>query len=341
MTGDNLLLSIRNLTTRFITYRGVVPAVENVSFDVSKGEVVGVVGETGSGKSVTVMSVLRLIKPPGKIIDGEVWFKGEDLLKLPESTVRDRIRGCEISMIIQKPTSSLNPVFTIGHQLSDVVRLHYTVARREAEDRAVESLRIVALPDPPEVLSKYPHELSGGMQQRVMIAMALACGSSLLIADEPTTALDVSVQLQILKLIKSVQEETGMSVLLISHDLAVIASICDTVNVMYAGNLVESGSVKTIVDHPCHPYSQKLISSVPDFAPRETLATFRGEIPDLLFVPTGCRFHPRCDFAKEVCRQSPPRLAEIEPGHRVACYLFTDPKQHLKGEANDTGVLQF
>jgi oligopeptide/dipeptide ABC transporter ATP-binding protein len=320
--NDNHLLSIRNLTTHFITYRGVVRAVENVSYNVSDREVVGVVGETGSGKSVTVMSVLRLIKPPGRIVQGEVWFKGEDLLQLPESTVRKRIRGREISMIFQKPMSSLNPVFTVGRQLTDVIRLHYELSKRDAVEKAVDSLRVVALPDPHEVLTKYPHELSGGMQQRVMIAMALACGSSLLIADEPTTALDVSVQLQILKLIKSVQEETGMSVLLISHDLGVIASICDTVNVMYAGHLVECGQVQSVLSHPYHPYSQKLIKSVPDFAPRENLEIFRGEIPDLLFAPSGCRFHPRCDLAGEICRHAVPSWLEVEPGHWAACHMI-------------------
>jgi oligopeptide/dipeptide ABC transporter ATP-binding protein len=316
------LLEINELTTHFITYRGVVRAVEKVSYDVFPNEVVGVVGETGSGKTVTVMSVLRLIKPPGRIMDGTVRFKGENLLSLPESEIRQRIRGREISMIFQKPMSSLNPVFSIGRQLCDVIRLHFNESKTEARQRAVKNLSSVALPDPEEILSKYPHELSGGMQQRVMIAMALACDSSLLIADEPTTALDVSVQLQILKLIKLIQEKTKLSVLLISHDLGVIASICDRINVMYAGHLLESGKREDLISSPLHPYSQKLIGSVPDFKPREKLAIFRGEIPDLLYAPDGCRFNPRCDHAMEICRKQIPELVEVETDHKVACHLF-------------------
>jgi oligopeptide transport system ATP-binding protein len=316
------LLEINDLTTHFITYRGVVRAVEKVSYDVLPNEVVGVVGETGSGKTVTVMSVLRLIKPPGRIMDGTVRFKGENLLSLPESEIRQRIRGREISMIFQKPMSSLNPVFSIGRQLCDVIRLHFNESKADAVQRAVKNLSSVALPDPEEILTRYPHELSGGMQQRVMIAMALACGSSLLIADEPTTALDVSVQLQILKLIKLIQEKTKMSVLLISHDLSVIASICDRINVMYAGHLLESGSRNDLISSPRHPYSQKLIGSVPDFKPREKLTILRGEIPDLLYAPDGCRFNPRCDHAREICRKQIPKLVEVETDHKVACHLF-------------------
>jgi oligopeptide/dipeptide ABC transporter ATP-binding protein len=295
-----------------------------VSFEVKEAEVVGVVGETGSGKSVTVLSLLRLIRPPGRIVRGEIHFKGEDILGLSETEVRERIRGREITMIFQKPMSSLNPVFTIGRQLVDVIRLHDRMSRGAARERAVESLRSVALADPREVLGKYPHELSGGMQQRVMIAMALGCGSSLLIADEPTTALDVSVQLQILKLMKELQEKTGLSILLISHDLGVIASICDRVNVMYAGMLVESGPLRSVIDSPCHPYSAGLISAVPDFAPRERLGTLRGEIPDLLFAPRGCRFHPRCAQAETICREDRPRSIQIEADHWVACHLFDE-----------------
>ncbi len=316
------LLEINDLTTHFITYRGVVRAVEKVSYDVLPNEVVGVVGETGSGKTVTVMSVLRLIKPPGRIMDGTVRFMGENLLSLPESEIRQRIRGREISMIFQKPMSSLNPVFSIGRQICDVIRLHFNENKTNAVQRAVKNLSSVALPDPEEILTKYPHELSGGMQQRVMIAMALACGSSLLIADEPTTALDVSVQLQILKLIKLIQEKTKLSVLLISHDLGVIASICDRINVMYAGHVLESGSRNDLIISPRHPYSQKLIGSVPDFKPREKLTILRGEIPDLLYAPDGCRFNPRCDHAREICRKQIPELVEVETDHKVACHLF-------------------
>ena len=321
MTQDQPLLRVEELTTHFVTYRGTVRAVEKVSFQVRSGEVVGLVGETGSGKSVTVMSVLRLIRPPGRIVGGRAWFKGRDLMELPEAEIRQRIRGREIAMIFQKPMSSLNPVFTIGRQLSDVIRLHFKESREAARERAMANLAAVALPDPEEVLTKYPHELSGGMQQRVMIAMALACGSSLLIADEPTTALDVSVQLQILKLIKSIQAETDLSVLLISHDLGVIASVCDRINVMYAGHLLESASTRELVASPRHPYARKLIGSVPDFRPRERLAMFQGEIPDLLFAPGGCRFHPRCEKALDLCREEVPKLREIGPGHWLACHL--------------------
>lgn len=330
MIKDKELLSIRDLTTYFFTYRGVVKAVEGVSYDLNKGEVVGIVGETGSGKSVTVLSLLRLIRPPGRILRGEIIFKGEDILRLPESAVRERIRGREITMIFQKPMSSLNPVFTIGRQLVDVIRLHNNLTRPAAHQRAVENLEAVALPDPEDILKKYPHELSGGEQQRVMIAMALGCGSSLLIADEPTTALDVSVQLQILKLMKELQRKTEISILLISHDLGVIASICDHVNVMYAGTLVESGPLRSVVDGARHPYSVGLISSVPDFGPRASRGTLHGEIPDLLFAPSGCRFHPRCAHAERICRNEQPRLIEIEPGHRVACHLFNNKSAKRK-----------
>ncbi len=322
MTHCSKLLEVEDLTTHFITYRGVVRAVENVSYDVLPNEVVGVVGETGSGKTVTVMSILRLIKPPGRIVGGRVRFKGENLIDLPESQIRQRIRGRQIAMIFQKPMSSLNPVFSIGRQLIDVIRLHFKENKADARQRAVRNLAAVALPDPEEIMTKYPHELSGGMQQRVMIAMALACGSSLLIADEPTTALDVSVQLQILKLIKSIQKKTELSVLLISHDLGVIASICDRINVMYAGHLLESGKREDLISAPRHPYSQKLIGSVPDFKAREKLTIFRGEIPDLLYAPAGCRFNPRCDHAMPICREQIPELVEVGTGHKVACHLF-------------------
>jgi len=316
------LLEVRDLSTYFFTFQGVVKALEGVDLGIDRNEVVGLIGETGCGKSVTGLSIMGLIQPPGRIIGGKVIFKEQNLLDLKEKELQ-RIRGKGISMIFQKPMSSLNPVFTIGKQFLDVIRLHRKVKVNEARKIAVTSLRKVVLPDPEETLDRYPHELSGGMQQRVMIAMALACGSDLLIADEPTTALDVSVQLQVLKLLRRVMKDAGMSILLISHDMGVIGSSCERVNVMYAGSVVESGSVRAIIDRPLHPYSKGLMEVIPSFSEStKRLQPLKGEVPNLLHPPQGCRFHPRCPFAMSVCKEKVPPRVEIEDRHYVSCFIF-------------------
>lgn len=318
----NLLLEVEDLRTYFFTYQGIVRAVDGVTLSVGRHETVGLVGETGCGKSVTTRSILRLVVPPGRIVGGRIVFDNRDVLRMREAEVRKVLRGRGIAMIFQRPMSSLNPVFTIGQQFTSVLRLHRRAEAGNVGKRAEESLAAVALARPAELLKQYPHELSGGMQQRVLIAMALACEAKLLIADEPTTALDVSVQLQILKLLKRIQESTHMSVLVISHDLGVVSNICDRIVVMYAGTVAESGPTETIVYHAEHPYTRGLLKAVPDFAPRGTaLGMLRGEVPNLLVPPSGCRFHPRCTEAVEPCTLSRPELVGVGRRHAVACHL--------------------
>ena len=315
------LLTVRNLRTYFFTYQGIAYAVDGVTFHVDSSEIVGLVGETGCGKSVTVRSILRLITPPGKIIDGNIVFDGRDILTMSEKEVRREVRGHGIAMVFQKPMSSLNPVFTIGRQFLDILKLHYRLPKKQVVELANESLKAVTLSYPDRILRSYPHELSGGMQQRVLIAMALACEAKLLIADEPTTALDVSVQLQILKLLSRLRHETNMAILLISHDLGVISSTCDHIVVMYAGAVVERGPTEEIINMPQHPYTQGLIAAVPDFAPHgTTLGTLKGEVPNLLAPPEGCRFHPRCTQATEICKTQRPELRMVSTDHFVACH---------------------
>jgi len=331
VSNADILLDVQELKTYFFTYQGVVRAVDGVSFSVDRSETVGLVGETGCGKSVTTRSILRLITPPGRIVSGQILFDGRDVLKLSEKEVRKSLRGRGIAMVFQKPMSSLNPVFTIGQQFTGVLRLHSHEKKSALLKRAEESMAAVALARPKQLLKQYPHELSGGMQQRVLIAMGLACEAKLLIADEPTTALDVSVQLQILELLAQIQERTGMSVLVISHDLGVVTNICDRIVVMYAGTVVESGPVEIIVRQPGHPYTTGLIRAVPDFAPRGTaLGTLRGEVPNLLVPPSGCRFHPRCSKATELCTKEPPPVVKMGPKHLVACH-------HVELGASDNG----
>jgi len=320
-----LLLEVENLKTYFFTYQGIVRAVDGVSFQVQHAEIVGLVGETGCGKSVTARSIMRLVHPPGRIVDGDVLFEGRSILRMSEKEVRNKVRGRGIAMIFQRPMSSLNPVFTVGQQFVSVLRLHHHLSRKLAIEKAIESLAAVALPGPEEILRKYPYELSGGMQQRVLIAMALACKSKLLIADEPTTALDVSVQLQILKLLYEIRQQTGMSILLISHDLGVVSNMCDRVIVMYAGTLLEEGPTAAVIHNPLHPYTQGLIKAVPDFAPRRgTLGTLEGEVPNLIIPPSGCRFHPRCPFKQSGCEERRPSMLEIAEDHLVACHRFAE-----------------
>ncbi|MGM0410768.1 MAG: ABC transporter ATP-binding protein [Bacillota bacterium] len=316
------LLAVNNLKTSFFTYEGEVKALENISFDISEGETMGLVGETGSGKSVTALSIIKLIpSPPGEILNGEVMFKGENLVTKTDKEMR-KIRGNKISMIFQDPMSSLNPVFTVGDQISQVIKVHQSKNKKEAERKAITMFEKVGLPDPEHTMSKYSHELSGGMQQRVMIATALSCNPDLLIADEPTTALDVTIQAQILKLINNLKKELGSSVLLITHDLGVVAKVCDNVAVMYAGNIIELGTVKEIFNSPSHPYTKGLIKAIPKKENRgKKLEIIKGKVPNLINPPSGCRFHPRCKYAESKCSKIKPERQKINSTHYVNCHF--------------------
>ena len=315
------LLQIKELRTSFFTSDGEVRAVDGVTFDIEEGKTMGLVGESGCGKSVTALSVMQLLsKGVGKVVGGEVIYRGKDLAEYSDSEMRD-IRGNEISMIFQEPMTSLNPVFSIGDQIAESVRLHQGVSKKEARARAVEMLQLVKIAEPQKRVSDFPHQLSGGMRQRVMIAMALSCNPSLLMADEPTTALDVTIQAQILELIKELQEELGMSVLLITHDLGVVAEQADEVAVMYAGKIVERAKPEIIFARPSHPYTIGLMNSVPGVIDKSAkrLQAIPGIVPNPLHWPSGCRFRDRCSQAEERCGQSQPDLIEIEPGHWVSC----------------------
>jgi len=319
---DEPLLEIRDLVVRFYTYQGIVHAVDIERFAMYKRESVGLVGETGCGKTVTSLAILGLIPATGRVESGEIIFKGERLLKKSKDEMR-QIVGKQISMIFQNPVSSLNPVFTIGDQVTSIIRLHQNVGKAEAEKKAIEMFELVRLPDPKKIMKSYPHELSGGMCQRAMIAMALSCNPDLLIADEPTTALDVTIQAQILKLMSELKEEINTSILLITHDLSVVAQTCDRAAVMYAGNLVEAGTVQAIFRDPKHPYTEGLLEAIPKLGSRERrLRGIEGAVPSLLNPPKGCRFHPRCEKATKACRETNPRQIEVETGHYVSCLLY-------------------
>ena len=316
------LLRVRDLVTAFDTDEGYFRAVDGVSFDVMPGKTIGIVGESGCGKSVTALSVMRLIPtPPGQIESGEIVFDGQDLLRLEERQMRG-LRGNDISMIFQEPMTSLNPVYTIGHQIIEALMLHQDLKRRAARQRAIEMLRSVGIPAPEKRVNSYPHTLSGGMRQRAMIAMALACQPRLLIADEPTTALDVTIQAQILDLLRDLQEEMGMSIMLISHDLGVVAEFADEIAVMYAGKIVEHATTAALFRHPQHPYTHGLLKSLPSLHLRDRtarLATIPGVVPDPRHLPAGCRFRERCSVAVERCAQTEPSL-ERHASSDVACY---------------------
>ncbi|GBD09871.1 Oligopeptide transport ATP-binding protein OppD [Candidatus Thermoflexus japonica] len=317
------LLDVRNLEVRFFTRDGVVHAVNGVSFQLHEGETLGIVGESGSGKSVTMLSILRLIpQPPGRITKGEVLFQGVDLLKLDEADIR-RIRGSKIAMVFQDPMTSLNPVLTIGRQITEVLETHLNMSPQEARQRAIELLRMVGIPNAAERLNDYPHQFSGGMRQRVMIAMALACHPQILIADEPTTALDVTIQAQIIDLVKRLRDELGMAIIWITHDLGVVAGLAHRVAVMYAGYIVEEAPVLELYHHPRHPYTLGLLGSLPrlDRRERRRLVSIDGMPPDLLELPAGCPFAPRCPYAFDRCWEENPRLEEIAPNHRIACWV--------------------
>jgi len=352
------ILSIRDLKTYFYTYEGVVKALEATSFDIWKGETFGLIGETGCGKSVTALSTMRLIpQPPGKILSGQILFNGTDLLQAPEKTMQ-AIRGCAISMIFQEPMTALNPVYTIGSQIAEVILLHQDMPEipqpktinpltrhkikkartKRAFEKAIEALDMVKISDPQKVAYQYPHELSGGMRQRAMIAMMLSCSPDLLIADEPTTALDVTVQAQILDLMKDLQRRKGTAIWLITHNLGVIAEMCDRVGVMYAGYIVEIGKTEKIFENPDHPYTRGLLRSIPQIMEdRRRLEIIPGNVPNLITPPEGCRFHPRCPYATAVCSTAAPPLVEVEPDHCVACHNYATAKYAVAGVKENHG----
>ena len=324
--SDQTVLEIKNLRTYFFTYEGVAKAVDGVSYQLAQGEPLGVVGESGCGKSVTALSVLRLIPmPPGRVVGGEILFKGQNLLTLPEDEMR-RIRGNRISMIFQEPMTSLNPVFTVGNQIQETFKLHQGLSPNESLEKTVEMLTFVNIPTPDKCVKRYPHELSGGMRQRVMIAMALACNPEILIADEPTTALDVTIQAQILDLMTKLKEELGMAIILITHNLGVIAETVKRVIVMYAGKIVEEAKTKTLFENPQHPYTMGLLKSIPRLGDKFRYGKVRlneipGVVPSLYELPSGCKFSTRCPSVIGLCREKEPELSEIGEGHYCSCWL--------------------
>jgi len=315
------LLSVEGLRVQFRTYAGVVRAVNGVTFDLRQGEVFGLVGETGCGKTVSGLSILRLVPPPGEIVAGKIVFDDLDILSLSDAEMQE-IRGGRIAMIFQDPTASLNPVFTVGEQISMVIRLHQSATANQAHQQTLDILDAVGLPDPPRTARAYPHELSGGMQQRVMIAMALSSDADLLIADEPTTALDVTIQAQILDLLTQLREERGLSILLITHNLGVVAETCDRVAVLYVGHVVEEGPTRQIFKAMKHPYTQGLLAAIPRPGSHgQTLPAIGGSVPSGLNLVSGCPFRPRCSLAMDICQEEPPALMAVGPDHYVACHL--------------------
>ena len=333
---NDALLEIKNLKTYFYTDEGISRAVGGVDLVINRGEILGVIGESGSGKSVTALSVIRLVAiPPGKIVSGEIWFEGKNLLEMSLDEIR-RIRGNKISMIFQEPMTSLNPVLTIGNQIIENIVTHQKLNKPLARERAIEMLKLVGIPSPGKRIDEYPHQLSGGMRQRAMIAMALSCRPKLLIADEPTTALDVTIQAQILELIRKMRKEIGMAVMMITHDLAVIAEVADNVAVAYGGKVMEYGDVISIFKDPLHPYTKALYNSIPRItdSKKRRLEVIDGIVPNPLDLPEGCSFHPRCKFARQICKQMDPELVVLG-ARRVRCLMY-DPayKDSFKAESN-------
>jgi oligopeptide/dipeptide ABC transporter ATP-binding protein len=324
---NDVVLEVRNLKTYFHTDEGAIPAVDGVDFTLTKGKMLCVVGESGCGKSVTAFSIMRLIPmPPGKIESGEIIYNGQNLVKLTENEMRG-IRGNEIAMIFQEPMTSLNPVYTIGNQIVEAIVLHQKVKPKEARERAIKMLEKVGLPDAPKRIDEYPHQMSGGMKQRVMIAMALSCNPEILIADEPTTALDVTIQAQILDLLKSLKETEGMSIMLITHDLAVVSEVADEVLVMYASKVVENAGVNEIFNDPKHPYTQGLIKAIPQLGNRvDRLNEIPGQVPKPQNYPKGCHFADRCPHVMEICRKKDPGMTEVGTDHLVSCFLYEEGK---------------
>ena len=333
------LLSVRNLKTSFFTHVGEVKAVRGISFDVNEGEVLGIVGESGSGKSVTSLSIMGLLQYPGRVVDGEILLNGEDILTYSKDQMR-KVRGKEIAMIFQDPMTSLNPVYTIGNQVMEMILEHEKMTKREARARAIEMLKLVGIPAAEKRIDSYPHEFSGGMRQRVMIALALSCNPKLLIADEPTTALDVTIQAQILSLIKSLNKQFGMTTMLITHDLGVVATVCDKVAVMYGGLIMEYGTADEIFYHPRHPYTMGLLGSIPhvDGGEKRRLIPIEGTPPDLINPPKGCPFSTRCKYCMNVCTQEqPPYFAEDK--HRTMCWMLdADAPKDSDYEMRKAGV---
>ena len=326
MVGNEIILQVKNLVTAFDTEGGRIRAVDDVSFEIKKRQTLGLVGESGCGKSVTALSIMRLLPKPTGIIDsGQILFNGSDLVRLPADQMHE-IRGKRISMVFQEPMTSLNPVHRIGKQLGEVYRLHFAaMSENEIRQQSLELLQKVGIPEPEQRMEEYPHQISGGMRQRVMIALALACKPDILIADEPTTALDVTIQAQILDLMQKLQSETGMAVMVITHDLGVIAETCEDVVVMYAGKVAESASAVELFKNPKHPYTQGLLDSIPRLeTPRKTkLNIIKGIVPSLYDLPSGCRFRNRCPYAMEICKSKPPPLIEVGENHFASCYLYS------------------
>jgi oligopeptide/dipeptide ABC transporter ATP-binding protein len=321
------LLAVEHLTITFDLPEGPSPAVDDLSFEIRAGETLGLVGESGSGKSVTALSIMRLVQARGRITRGSIWFKGRDLLRLSEPEMR-AVRGADIALILQEPMTALDPVFTVGDQIAEALLVHNRASRRQAKTRAIELLDAVRVADPAERARDYPHQLSGGLRQRVLIAMALACNPSLLIADEPTTALDVTIQAQILALLREMKSAFNLSVLLVTHDLGVIAQTADRVAVMYAGRLVEVGSVRAILHEPQHPYTQGLFASMPGGTPGERLRPVEGTVPMLGRLPSGCAFHPRCPDRFDPCATDPPPECEVGHEHYARCHLHASADSH-------------
>ena len=327
-----MLLSVKNLSTEFPVKKGIVRAVEDVSFDVDQGEILAIVGESGSGKSVTSLSIMGLLAEPGHVAGGSLELEGKDLATLSEKQYRE-LRGNDMAMIFQEPMTSLNPVYRVGNQIVEAIRTHEKVSKAEAKDRAVDLLRKVGIPSPEARINDYPHQMSGGMRQRVMIAMALACNPKLLIADEPTTALDVTIQAQILDLLRRLRDDTGMAVLLITHDLGVVSETADRVVVMYCGQVVEEAEVRTLFDHPMHPYTLGLLKSIPRLEDDDSkrLYMIKGMVPNPLEMPPGCHFSDRCDSCMDICRTKVPELVDVD-GHKVRCFLYESADGEVKSE---------
>ncbi|TDG00773.1 ABC transporter ATP-binding protein [Paenibacillus piri] len=324
------LLDIKQLKTYFYSDEGVVPAVDGVDIAIFEGETVGIVGESGCGKSVTSLTAMRLT--PGKVVGGSIEFDGKDLLAISEAEMRS-IRGNEMAMIFQEPMTSLNPVFTIGQQIGEAVQIHMNYSKQQAKTHAVEMLKLVGIPRPEQIVDEYPHQLSGGMRQRVMIAMAMSCQPKLLIADEPTTALDVTIQAQILDLMRKLRAERNTSIMMITHDLGVVAEMCDRVIVMYSGKVVEEGDVVTIFTNPQHPYTQGLMKSIPTLDSNEKrLYSIKGNVPIPGSLREGCSFAPRCEYAMDVCRRQAPQLEEVESGHSSRCWLHSSDQGETRNE---------
>lgn len=325
-----ILLNIEGLKTYFFTEAGIVKALDNISFNLKKGESLGLVGESGSGKTVTALSVLGIVPKPGKIVDGKIEFNGEDLLKKTEKEMQ-KLRGSEIAIIFQDPSSSLNPVYNVETQLRDVIMAHQNVSKAETKQKVIELMEIVGIPEAETRMREYPHQFSGGMKQRVAIARALACQPTLLFADEPTTNLDVTIQAQILDLLRDLKRRLGMSLIMITHDMGIIAEMTTRIVVLYAGQICEIAKTYDLFVHPRHPYTEALLAAVPRLDMRKTLRVIPGNIPNLIEPPTGCRFHPRCKYATSSCKSAIPLLEEVEPEHFVACHEWRNIE--LQGES--------